>query len=131
MQKAILKDFPDADISVSLIWIDMLPTDTRKAAEKTAQQFRDPRLRHFHDPRTHLAGSAFRGDLVKRGPAWDIYLFYDKDADWKDAPPKPVEWWHQLGGGDRADRERNAGGVLGERLHESMHRVTGAKCKAD
>ena len=127
----MLTDFPEADIGVSLIWIDMLPTDNRKAADKIARGFRDPRLRHFHDSRTHLAGNAFRGDIVKRGPAWDIYFFYDKDAVWKDAPPNPVEWWHQLGGGDRADPDRFAAGVLHERLHESMHRVTGAKCTGE
>lgn len=131
MRKAVLKDFPDADISVSVVWIDMLPMDRRAAAEKMAGEFKDPRVRQFHDTRKHLAGEAFRGKQVKRGPAWDIYFFYDKQAEWKDAPPEPVEWWHQLGGGDRADPERFAAGVLEERLHESMHRVTGAKCAGE
>jgi len=128
---AILRDFPDADISVSVIWIDMLPTDSRLAAEKMAESIRDPRVRHFHDPRTHSAGRAFAPGLIRRGPAWDIYLFYDKNAEWAEAPPNPVEWWHQLGGNDRADPTRYAAGILAERLHESVHSVTGAKCAND
>ncbi len=64
-------------------------------------------------------------------PGSEVTLFFDKDAVWKDTPPKPVEWWHQLGGGSRADSDRFAGGVLHERLHESMHTVTVAKCRAE
>ena len=132
MHKAILKDFPDADISVSLIWIDMLGGDNLAAARKIARTIQDPRVRHFHDPRaSHLAGAAFAKGLIRRGPAWDIYLFYDKEAAWTDGPPKPVEWWHQLGGGDRADPDRFSAGVLDERLHESMHKVTGASCRPE
>jgi len=132
VHNAILKDFPDADIAVSLIWIDMLPADDLAAAREIAKTIRDPRVRQYHDPRaSHLAGTEFAKGLVKRGLAWDIYLFYDKDAVWEDTPPKPVEWWHQLGGGARADSDRFAGGVLHERLHESMHKVTGAKCRAE
>ena len=63
------------------------------------------------------------------GPAWDIYFFYDKDAAWDEAPPKPVEWWHQLGGANRTDPERFAAGSLAEKIHESMHAVTGADCR--
>ena len=51
MHKAILKDFPDVDIDVSLIWIDMLPADDLAAARKIAKTIRDPRVRQYHDPR--------------------------------------------------------------------------------
>ncbi len=131
VHQAVLQDFPDADIGVSIVWIDMLPTDNAAAAEQLAATIRDQRVRHFHDARSNrLAGSAFANGLVRRGPAWDIYLFYAKGAEWTDAPPPPVEWWHQLSGGDRADAERFAAGVLEEKLHESMHSVTGAMCDA-
>ena len=29
--------------------------------------------------------------------AWDVYLLYDKDAEWTDKPPKPIYWQEQLG----------------------------------
>ena len=31
------------------------------------------------------------------GDTWDVYLLYDKNAEWKDTPPKPIYWQEQLG----------------------------------
>jgi hypothetical protein len=31
------------------------------------------------------------------GKAWDVYLLYDQNAEWTDAPPKPVFWQEQPG----------------------------------
>ena len=130
MQKSVLEEFPDTDISVSLVWIDMLPTDNAAASSKIAATIDNARVRHFHDPRAgKLAGKAFAHELIKVGPAWDIYLFYEKGTAWDgEHPPSPAEWWHQLGGKDRADPKRFSAGVLEDRLHESMHKVTGAQC---
>lgn len=107
--------------------------DNEKTAKRIAETISDPRVQHFYDPLpVHRAGKSFAEGLVKSGPAWDIYFFYDEDAEWRDVPPKPIEWWHQLGGGDdRVDQSRFAAGVLAEKLHESMHRVTGADCSGD
>lgn len=123
MQKAVLESFPKADISVTIVWIEMLPSDSLAAAEKMAGTIRDPRVRHFYDPRaTRHAGHAFAKGLLKEGagPAWDIYLFYDKTAEWKDDPPKPVDWMHQLGGKDRADPARFR---TGEHLMAQLRRT--------
>ena len=119
-------------MSVSIVWIDMLPTDNADAARRIASTITDPRVRQFHDPKaTHLAGKAFAKGMIRdgAGPAWDIYLFYDKDSAWEEAPPKPVEWWHQLGGGGRADPKRFAAGTLIQKLHDSVHKLTGKECE--
>lgn len=118
---------------MSIVWIQMPGfNDNETTAKRIAETMSDPRVQHFYDPYpVHRAGKAFADGVVNSGPAWDIYLFYDKNAAWSDAPPKPVEWWHQLGGGDRADPERFAAGVIAEKLHESMHSVTGAECSGD
>ena len=111
-QESILKKLRDTDVSVSIIWIEMLPTDNLAAAENMAASIRDPSVVHYFDlRRAHLAGDAFANGTICEGagPAWDVYFFYDKDAEWKDAPPKPVEWWHQLSGGKRADPTRKRG----------------------
>lgn len=109
--------------------------DTEAAAEASAQRLDDPRVRHFHDPvSTHLAGKAFAEGLIAkgRGVAWDIYLFYGKDAEWGDGPPAPTEYLHQLGGGRRADAKQfRTGADLVKALHEAMHKVTGASCKGE
>lgn len=127
MLKSVLKDFPKADLDVSIVWIDMLPNDNAAAAAKSAKIFDDPRVRQFHDSRaTRLAGKAFAHGLIREGAgvAWDIYMFYDKDARWDDHPPEPIEWMHQLSGGRRADPERfHSGDELVSELRKSMKRL--------
>lgn len=134
MQQSVLKDFPGADISVSIVWIQMPGfKDNKQSARRIAGSFDDPRVKHFYDPfPAHRVGKAFAKNRVFRGPAWDIYFFYKKGEEWKDSPPEPAEWMHQLGGGDRADATKfKTGAGLVEQLHEAMHKVTGAACKED
>lgn len=131
MRESILQLFPDTDIRLSVIWIEMLPTDSFAAAQRMAKEIVDARVRHYFDPsKTHLAGTALAHGIIHegRGPAWDVYLFYDQEAEWSDEPPMPVEWYHQLSGGQRADPSRFAGGVVGEKLHEAMHKLTRTIC---
>ena len=78
--------------------------DNEKTARRIAGTFDDPRVRYFFDPfPKHLAGKAFAEGRITSGPAWDIYFFFDQGAQWKEKPPEPVEWIHQLSGGRRAD----------------------------
>lgn len=122
VRDSVLNAYPDADIQVSIVWIDMLPSDNAEAATKSATIFDDPRVTQFHDP-DRKSGFAIAKDLLyeNAGPAWDIYLYYDKDAQWTDAPPKPIEWVHQLGGGRRADEARF---TPGQKLVDSLHQLT-------
>ena len=104
--------------------------DNEQTAKRIAGTMIDPRVRHFYDPfPDHRAGKAFAKGLLKGGPAWDIYFFYQKGAEWKDNPPGPTEWMHQLGGGGRADATHfHSGQDLVDKLHEAMHTVTGEDC---
>jgi copper chaperone CopZ len=107
VKASVLDAYPDADIQVSVVWIDMLRSDNQAAALQSSALFGDPpdpRLKQFHDP-NQRTGRAFAHDLLYPGGgvAWDIYLYYDKDAVWNDTLPEPVEWYHQLSGGRRAD----------------------------
>lgn len=133
MLKSILQDFPETDISVSIVWIQMPGfNDNETTAGLIAQTMSDPRVRHFYDPlATHHAGKAFAKGLLTKGagPAWDIYFFYKKGVEWRDGPPSPTEWMHQLGGGRRADPAHfHSGDDLVSALHETMHKVTGDNC---
>jgi len=124
-----LKDFPDADIDVSIIWIPMLPSDNAAAARKTAQMFDDPRVTQFCDA-DRKAGRAFAHDLIApgRGPAWDIYLSYNPGDTWREHPPRPSDYFHQLGGGRRADAKRfRTGDKLIAALHATMEASGAAK----
>jgi hypothetical protein len=92
---SVLEESPDADISASIVWIHMLPDDTKAAAEASAGIIVDRRVRHFHDPRQRL-GAAIAAGLGWEGQiAWDIYLFYDKDGRWTEGPPAPLDFMHQ------------------------------------
>jgi len=96
VRRSILEEFPDADISVSVVWIHMLPDDTTAAVKASARIIDDPRVRHFHDPEQR-SGAAIADGLEWEGQiAWDIYLFYDKDSRWTEGPPAPVDFMHQL-----------------------------------
>ena len=134
MQKSVLKDFPDVDISVSIVWIQMPGfNDNERTARQIAASFDDPRVKHFYDPfPAHLVGKAFAKDRISRGPAWDIYFFYGKGQEWNEGPPEPIEWMHQLGGGNRIDATKfRTGSDLVDQLHEAMHEVAGVECRPE
>ena len=103
--------------------------DNERTARKIAGSFSDPRVKHFYDPfPAHVAGKAFAQGRISRGPAWDIYFFYKKGEEWKDALPEPGECMHQLGGGKRADATKfHTGQDLIDQLHEAMHDLCGGR----
>lgn len=124
VHKAILQDFPQADISVSIIWTNMLPLDSPATARLSAEIIHDPRASQFYDP-DHLAGKAIaEGMGGKDKIAWDIYLFYAAGAEWGDHPPAPTDWAHQLTGSAWADSTRHhSGDELLKELHRIMQRL--------
>jgi hypothetical protein len=106
VEKAILQADPPADMLVAIAWIHMLPPDCAIAARTVARMLRDPRVRHFHDPQRR-AGAAVAGSLGAAGrTAWDIYLFYPAGPGWRDGPPPPARWVHQLKSSSWADPSR-------------------------
>ena len=51
--------FPDAEISVAVVWIDILPSDNREQALKATERFLDdPRVRFFYDDK-RVTGESF------------------------------------------------------------------------
>jgi hypothetical protein len=118
--KSIIESFPDADISIAIVWINKLAADSRKAAEVSAGTFNDPRVCQFYDPRQR-SGRAVADSLGWQGRvAWDIYLFYTVGHKWDEAPPVPVDWMHQLTDPwADSDRLRTGNGLVRE-LEGSM-----------
>jgi hypothetical protein len=90
--EGILKPFPDADLSVLVVWIVLKATDTPEAANEASAKFSDTRVTQFFDP----------GQMAE--VAWDFYLFYPPAVQWEELPPEPQAWMHQLPGG-WADKE--------------------------
>ena len=93
----MLKEFPKADISVSIVWVNVLKGDGMEAAQRAAGAMTaDPRVRHFYDPVNRSGQAVSRSVGWKWVTAWDIYLFYEKGREWRAEPPSPTHWMHQL-----------------------------------
>ncbi len=120
MQNGILKRFPHADLGLLVIWISMMSGDTCEAAQTAAGKFADKRVKQFYDPR-QLAGRAFAKSLGHDDRvAWDIYLFYPPGAQWRDLPPQPEEFMHQLRDGWADQRRLFEDERLRAKLTETM-----------
>jgi hypothetical protein len=123
VQESIIKKDSKAEISISLVWIKMLPEDSKEKARVEAGNFTEPRIHHFYDPNkrsgTAIADSLGYEDRV----AWDIYLFYTAGAAWTDIPPAPTAWMHQLSE-TWLDREHyHSGDDLVRELSLAMQRI--------
>ncbi len=75
VNESVVTAYPSADVSISIVWIDILVSDDDAAAQRMAAIFNDPRVRQFHDP-NGLVGDAFAKGILDQPPAWDVYLFY-------------------------------------------------------
>ncbi len=80
-----------------IVWVEILPEDRGADVEALAGEMTDSRIRWFRDP-SRRAGRAIAASLGATGKvAWDVYLFFDAEAEWKNRPPMPRQWVHQLG----------------------------------
>lgn len=96
VQQTVIESMKNKDISVIIVWTNMLKSDDKGNAYKAASMFKDPSIAQFFDE-----GNKF-GDLVARRlnpkgeKAWDIYMFFDKEDHWNNSIPRPFEYAHQL-----------------------------------
>jgi len=124
VRKEIIESYPDADLSIIMVWLPMVPGDGERAARRRARELRDPRVRHFYDP-DKLVGLAFaedvfgdcigqaltalpnnhrlrehleqwQGEPAARRVVWDAFFVYPQDFHWSDRVPKPARWAKQV-----------------------------------
>ncbi len=121
VNESVVNAYPSADVSIFIVWIDILAMDDYAAAQRMTVVFNDPRVRQFHDP-NRLVGDAFAKGLLDEPPAWDMYLLYAASEQqlWVDSPPKPTNWMHQLGARDVDPTRRRAGHELVVGLYDAM-----------
>jgi glycine/D-amino acid oxidase-like deaminating enzyme len=128
-RQSILEAYPDADICICIVWIDMLQEDSEEAARRSAAKWpADHRVRHFHDPE-QLSGKAIAPGVGggESQVAWDIYLFYEKGKEWGTTPPAPTAWMHQLLDSSWASAAYyHCGNDLVVELHKTMEGLVGA-----
>lgn len=96
MVQQVLDNLKGPDVKVYSVWQPILPSDMKFAVGRATKNLTDPRVAHFWDADNELARS-FSPVLGIDGQTWDVYLLYDENAEWKDAPPKPIYWQEQLG----------------------------------
>jgi hypothetical protein len=93
----MLDNLPSQDIKVYSVWVPILASDAKFAVGRATKYLPDNRVRHFWDSNGELVkGYAPVLELGDK-PAWDVYLLFDQNAEWKDSPPKPGYWQEQLG----------------------------------
>jgi len=96
VQKTIMKKATDKNISVMIIWTNMLKEDDQNNAYHAASLFKGKNIIQYFD-----ADNKF-GDIVAKSlnpqgeKAWDIYMFFDKETQWNQNFPRPFEYAHQL-----------------------------------
>jgi mercuric ion transport protein len=96
VQQGVIENMKEKNVAVIIVWTNMLKADDKESAYKAASLFKDPSIVQFFDEDNKF------GDIVAKRlnpegkKAWDIYLFYDQDARWEKAIPRPFEYAHQL-----------------------------------
>lgn len=60
------------------------------------RRFSDPRVVHYWDAKAELSRSY--GPVLKTTETvWDVYMLFDRNAEWKDTPPAPVYIMDKIG----------------------------------
>lgn len=123
MQKVLLEEFPDANLDILIVWLKMYDADSLEVVQEAARLLRDdPRVTQFYDPGKICGLEVAEGFGAKSGEvAWDVYLFYDRQAVWSEQLPQSVDWVHQLSGSSWAETDRLfQGDQLTQKLREIM-----------
>lgn len=88
---------PGKDVKVYSVWVPVLASDGEFAVGRATKNLPDSRVTHYWDGEGTLVKSFAPVLGLGNRPAWDVYLLYDRNAEWTDTPPKPEFWQEQLG----------------------------------
>ncbi len=93
----VLDRLPGRNVKVYSVWVPILPSDGSFAVGRATKYLPDSRVTHYWDGDAALVKGFAPVLGLGDGKAWDVYLLYDQNAEWTEAPPKPVFWQEQLG----------------------------------
>jgi len=99
-----MKKFGTDKLVTYVVWLSILGGQDEPTLQENARRNADllppgPRVVHYADPELR-SGKAY-GPVIGvpyGSPAWDVYFLFGPGARWKDKPPTPDYWEHQLGG---------------------------------
>ena len=88
----LLNKLDKTDIEAYSVWVPVLASDANFTVNRATKRLSNNGVAHYWDNKgvfvTAFAQVLGLGDA----PAWDVYLLYDRNAEWIDTPPKPVFW---------------------------------------
>jgi hypothetical protein len=87
----------DSQVRVYAVWVPILKTDVKATVAAATELLPDERVSHFWDAEGDLVKAYARIMELGNRPAWDVYLLFGGEAEWKSQPPAPDYWMHQLG----------------------------------
>lgn len=96
VQKAIMEKAADKNISVIIIWTNMLKADDKDNAFRAASLFKSKNVVQYFDADNKFGDVVAKSLNPKGEKAWDIYMFFDKDTQWNQKFPRPFDYAHQL-----------------------------------
>jgi hypothetical protein len=126
VHKVLLEEFPDANLNILIVWLKMDKADSVDVVQESSRLFRDdPRVTQFYDPAKACGLDVAESLGAAHGEvAWDVYLFYDRQAEWSEQLPGSVDWVHQLSGSRWAEPGRLfQGEQLARKLREIMNHL--------
>ncbi len=96
------------------MWVPSLPADKEDRVPAATAKIQDERASHYWDAKGE-SKEAYQRVMKMDEPAWDVYFVYGRDAEWKNEPPVPAYYMHQLHGlppermldGDKLAEEMN------------------------
>ena len=81
------------------VYLPILRGDAESSVTTATKRLPDKRVSYFWDGNGEMAKSyAPVLNLPAGYVAWDVYMVFNKDAEWTTGPPAPDFWMHQLGG---------------------------------
>lgn len=92
----MLNEVKDQDIGVYAVWMPILGIDSKASLPQATKRFSDTRVRQYWDAKAELS-RAYSPILKAEDVAWDVYLLFDRGAEWKDKPPVPVFVMDKIG----------------------------------
>lgn len=122
VRHSIISRNPIPNLSIIVVWIDMMPGDNFASATGSAKNFfSDTHAAQFHDPERR-AGEAFGKAVGAAGGkvAWDFYLYFDEGEVWEKKAPLPKAYLHQLKGSSWASEAQFR---TGRELFDELYRV--------
>jgi len=92
----VLDKVKDQEVAVYAVWLPILGIDSKASLPFATNRFSDPRVRQYWDAKAEMS-YAYAPILKAKGDAWDVYMLFDRNSEWKDTPPAPVYLMDKIG----------------------------------